>query len=350
MNTKKDAPAVEKTSVPSRRRLNRLSNLALQGTVELAGPDVNTRPMSDHFVVFSEDGAQLRQNGSREATLLNDAALARLAQEHGTITLDLVFAEDSCIDLSFSLPDALLPEMRRIIENEIAYRAPFAEDACFSFWIAEEQKDGTWRARAAVMLKEPVVSVLDQLAKHGLSAGVVRRATKGAPYAATPDWAGYSDSQRPSYGTKHLPAPLKMGLLGSAVFFVAAAALLVSVKLSAGQLRDEADAARALLTAQAQGMAEVRGLDTSLAQATDKLAMAGTLSALLPDGVWLDQLIVSDETVTLVGFAPSAADITGVLASLPQLSEIRFGSPVTRDNSQGLERFRIVADLTGAAG
>ncbi|MEL7181363.1 MAG: PilN domain-containing protein [Pseudomonadota bacterium] len=345
-----DAPAPGKITVPRGRRLNRLNNLALQGTAELAGPDVNTRPMSEHFVVFSEDAVQLRQGGSSEAIVFDDVALSQLTEKQGKIALDLVFADDSCIDLSFSLPDALLPEMRRIIENEIRYRAPFADDACFSFWVAEEQKDGAWRARAAVMLREPVVNVIEQLRKHGLSPGIVRRAAKGAPYAATPEWAGHGESGTPSYGTKHLPAPLKMGLLGAIGFCLAAAALLVSLTLSAGQTRADAEAAQAALAAQAQARAEVRRLDASLEQATDKLAMAGTLSALLPDGVWLDQMIVSDDTVTLVGFAPSAADITAVLATLPQLSEIRFGSPVTRDNTQNLERFRIVADLTGAAG
>ncbi|MEJ8561263.1 PilN domain-containing protein [Yoonia sp. GPGPB17] len=350
MSKADDAPAANKSSVPRRRRLNRLSNLALQGTAELSGPDVNARPMSEHFVVFSEDDVQLRQGGSREATVFDDAALARLAQTAGNLTLDLVFADDSCIDLSFSLPDALLPEMRRIIENEIRYRAPFQEDACFSFWVAEEQKDGAWRARAAVMLRAPVINVIEKLRKHGLSPGIVRRAAKGAPYAATPDWAGHDDGDRPAYGTRHLPSPLKMGLLGSAAFCVAAVVLLVSLTMTAAQSRADANGAQAALATQAQEMAEIRRLDNSLAQATDKLAMVGTLSALLPDGVWLDQMIVSDDTVTLVGFAPSAAEITAVLASLPQLTEIRFGSPVTRDNSQGLERFRIIADLTGVAG
>ena len=65
--------------------------------------------------------------------------------------------------------------------------------------------------------------------------------------------------------------------------------------------------------------------------------------------MWLDQLIIDDDTVTLAGFGPSAAEITQMLTTLPELTDIRFASPVTRDNSQSLERFRIAATLTGAA-
>ncbi len=349
MSNTDDGSTAKDMGVSRGRWLNRLRNLILQGSAELAGPDVNSLPVSDHFVVFTEDGVQLRRSGTRDAVVFDDAALAKLAKEEGDIALDLVFADESCIDLSFSLPDALLPEMRQIIENEIRYRAPFQESVSYSFWVAEEQKDGKWRGRAAVVLKEPVAAVIEQLSQHGFRPGIIRRAAKGSPFAATPAWAGHDADQRPRYGLKHLPSSLKLGLLGAVILCASAAALLMSQSMTAAQTRNEADAARATLAAQAQAMATVRQLDGSIALATDKLAMAGTLSSLLPDGVWLDQLIVTDESVTLVGFAPSAADITGVLATLPQLTEIRFGSPVTRDNTQGLERFRIVAYLTGGA-
>ena len=96
-------------------------------------------------------------------------------------------------------------------------------------------------------------------------------------------------------------------------------------------------------------MANANQLDASLALATDRLAMAGTLSGLLPDGVWLDQLLIDEDSITVSGFAPSAAEITRLLSTLPQLSEIQFASPVTRDNTQNLERFRISATLEGAS-
>ena len=76
------------------------------------------------------------------------------------------------------------------------------------------------------------------------------------------------------------------------------------------------------------------------------LALTGTLSGALPDDVWLDQIIIDGTDVTLVGFAPSAAEVTRILTELPTLSDIKFASPVIRDNSQSIERFRIAATLS----
>jgi len=331
-----------------RRQVNKFQNLLLQGAATLAGPDVDDVPLSERYIAFGPDGPQLRKHGSPDVTPYGDDALKELAADNPGQTLDLVFADESCIDLSFSLPDALLPEMRQIIENEVKYRSPFAEDACHAIWVGEEQTDGSWRGRAAVMLKANVDPVMAQIKQHDLKVGLVRRAAKGAAFAADPAWAGGSIAKPTRKGLRALPASLQLGLLGAAIFCASALAATVSDSMALSQTRTEADAARATLSAQAQSMATVRQLDTSLAQATDRLAMAGTLSTLLPDGVWLDQLIVDEDSVTVVGFAPSAAEITRLLSTLPQLSDIQFASPVTRDNTQNLERFRISATLSGA--
>ncbi|MEP2202031.1 MAG: PilN domain-containing protein, partial [Tateyamaria sp.] len=84
-------------------------------------------------------------------------------------------------------------------------------------------------------------------------------------------------------------------------------------------------------------------LDASLAKSTEVLAVTGTLSEVLPDEVWLSQIIIDDNEVTLVGFAPSAAEVTRILSDVPNLTDIKFASPVIRDNSQEIERFRIAA-------
>ena len=139
-----------------------------------------------------------------------------------------------------------------------------------------------------------------------------------------------------------------MGLLGAVIFCVSSIAALVSTTVAHGQMSDQAAAARTTLAAQAQAVAGLRTLDGALQVSTERLAMTGTLSALLPDGVWLDQLIVDEDTVTMVGFAPSAAEVTRLLTALPELTDIRFASPVTRDNTQNLERFRIAATLARA--
>ena len=325
---------------------NRIRNLVLQGLSEWAAPRSDQVPLSRYFISFDHKGTHLREADSRESQPLSREALAALMDAEGAQTLDLVFEGDSCIDLSFGLPDAILPELQKIAENEIAFRSPFSAAASHAFWVVEEQKNGRWRARAAVLLRNRVDEVLTLLTATGMRVGIVRRLGREGSFAARPAWAGHAPAKRPSF--RQIPAALMLSLLGAVIFCGSALALLLSTSLTQAQLSDAAAAARASLAGQAQSVSELRRLDDALALSTEKLAMTGRLSALLPDGVWLDQLVIDDDSVTIIGFAPSAAEITRLLSSMPGLTDVQFGSPVTRDNSQNLERFRIVAALEGA--
>jgi len=322
---------------------NIVKNHLYQGMVELALPRAEQVPLSDYCVSFDENGCHLRKTDGKHAEPLSRQALDKVATETGPVALDLVFEGESCIDLSFSLPDAPLPELHRIIEHEVAFRSPFSPEVSYSFWVGEEQADGRWRARAAVLLRAPVDDALGIIADAGFSVGLVRRVSRNNVFAARPLWAGHAPAKWPS--VTRLPAPLLMSLFGAIIFCASAIVALASSSLTHSQLSDQAAAAQTTLAGQAQAITGLTRLDEALQLSTEKLAMTGTLSALLPDGVWLDQLIVDEDTVTMIGYAPSAAEITRLLSTLPELTDIRFASPVTRDNTQNLERFRIAATL-----
>jgi len=332
-----------------RHRLNRFRNLTIQGAAELSARPASLQPETDYFIEFGERAPVFRRPGKPGEVEITPATLAQLAEKTGNAPIDLVFVGSSCIDLRFKLPDALLPELRQIIDNEIQFRSPFSEGASLWLWVAEELPDHQWQARAAVALKAPVEKLLAQLAEAGLPVGVVRRDAKDIHFAAYPDWATKSGAtNKPKAGLRHLPAFLKLTILGAGVFCASAIGLVVQNTMKHATIGAEADAARATISAQARASAGIRSIETAIAQSNEKLALTGVLSGLLPDGVWLDQLVIEDDTVTLIGFGPSAADITRLLATLPQLTDIRFASPVTRDNSQALERFRIAATLVEA--
>lgn len=65
----------------------------------------------------------------------------------------------------------------------------------------------------------------------------------------------------------------------------------------------------------------------------------------LPDGTWLTQLQMHNGTLTLTGFSMAAAPLIARLEASPLLAQVRFGSPVTPDESVGGERFNIVAQV-----
>jgi Tfp pilus assembly protein PilN len=71
-----------------------------------------------------------------------------------------------------------------------------------------------------------------------------------------------------------------------------------------------------------------------------KLHMLQQLTKLLPDGTWLQELNISEDTVDINGYSNRAADLVPPLENSPYFSQVEFTAPITRDN-QNREVFRI---------
>jgi Fimbrial assembly protein (PilN) len=329
--------------------LVRLKNVLRQGVHDLARPGHAGRPRSAEAIEITDQGLFLALANSEQPVPLTPQLLAVFADRASPRPVDLVFRNNSCIDVAFSVPTAPMDELRQLIESEVQFRSPFSEAVSLSFWTAREQADGRWQVQAAVLLKAKVAELLADLQANRVPMGQVWREKAGVSFAAQPVWAtGPQPVPGPLAILKGLPATLKLTLAGSGLLLASATALTLSLSVNAGSLASDADAARASLSAEAQTSASLRSLDQSLARSADRLAMTGRLSGLLPDGFWLDQLAVEQDTVTLTGYGPSAAEVTRLLTSLPELTDITFASPVTRDNTQSLERYRISATFVGA--
>jgi hypothetical protein len=328
----------------------RLRNILQQGLHDLVGvPDAGRAVRSAEAIEINDQGVFLTLAQGTQPVPISARMVAGLAERAAPRPVDLVFRGNCCIDLAFSVPTAPLPELRQMIESEVQFRSPFAEPVSLFFWTAQEEAGGRWQVRAAVLLKARIADLLADLQANGVAIGRVWREGGDASFVTQPAWAtGPRSAPRPVDIARSLPVTLKYSLAGGALFLTSAVLLTMSLGLGAGRLADRADAARASLSEKAQTTASLRSLDQSLARSADRLAMTGRLSALLPDGYWLDQLAIETDTVTLTGFGPSAAEVTRLLTTLPELSDITFASPVTRDNTQSLERYRISATLAGS--
>ena len=71
-----------------------------------------------------------------------------------------------------------------------------------------------------------------------------------------------------------------------------------------------------------------------------KLRMVEQLTKLLPDGTWLQQLEISQDTVEIFGLSNHAAELVQPLENSPYFTQVEFTAPITRDN-QSREVFRI---------
>jgi general secretion pathway protein L len=79
-----------------------------------------------------------------------------------------------------------------------------------------------------------------------------------------------------------------------------------------------------------------------------KLRLLAQLTKLLPDGTWLQELQISEDTVEILGSSNRAADLVPPLENSPYFSQVEFTSPITRDN-KNKEVFRIRMRLKQAA-
>ena len=79
-----------------------------------------------------------------------------------------------------------------------------------------------------------------------------------------------------------------------------------------------------------------------------KLRLLEQLTKLLPDGTWLQELHISEESVEINGYSNHAAELVPPLENSPYFTQVEFTAPITRDN-QSREVFRIRMRLKQAA-
>lgn len=321
--------------------------LLAQSASQVVAADPLPKDRCVFFIELGNRTPRLRATGEADWVDLNEGSLEVLADAARSGKVDLVLNDDACIDLTFEVPPGPLAEVSRMIDAEILYRSPFAEDAALAIWDAHEAPSGGWTVNAAVTLEEPVKRLVSELAKHKLEFASIIRDNSTRSLRAAPPWTRTATEDTPSAFTifRSLSPALQAALAGAALFALSATLHWGSTLLQDWSLNDDAARAQMDLRSTAAATARLRNLDASLAQSTEVLALTGTLSKALPDDVWLDQINIDGADVTLVGFAPSAAEVTRILTEIPGLADIKFASPVIRDNTQEIERFRIAAIL-----
>ena len=289
-----------------------------------------------------------------DITSINDQAeLIQLLQELPEGEVDLVFAGRTALDLSFQIPNGPFNDLQAMIETELEFRSPIQRNQSVWFWAAQETENGDWLVEGAIVLKTSVDWILEAIKSTGKTINLARRHREDGSLrlGVEPDWlkktSMLSKATGPFARLAKIPPALRLPIAAFAIFLISTVALYVaqSVRYNAvaAQAQQSSDTLRQLAAAQAitSSLIDRRSMGEA------RVALIGKLAATLPDGVWLEQLIIEDSDITIIGFAPSAAEVTRLLATLSAVNEIEFGSPVTRDNTQNLERFRINAKLTG---
>jgi general secretion pathway protein L len=69
------------------------------------------------------------------------------------------------------------------------------------------------------------------------------------------------------------------------------------------------------------------------------------LSRVIPDGTWLNGLQFANRRLTIQGLSPSASSLIQRIDASAFFRNVSFVSPVTKDASNGLERFQIAGEV-----
>ena len=261
-------------------------------------------------------------------------------------TAALVLFDDSCYDLTLTLPPAPLPEFEAMIRNEINFASPFHEEESHSFWRANENADGTWEVHIGVVLKSEVARALEAAEEHGVDLRQVVRLgdDEASSIYAAPGWLVGEETERTP-----LPLALKLPAAALALFIVSVGANLGLTALQAGDLRAQAAAADQQLRRAASEMGFQRAVNNTVASARQNIQMLAQLSTALPNDTWLDRVTIEADKVRMVAFGPSGAETVRLLSGLDGVADPRSIGTVTRDNSQNVERYVIEFDLVRPA-
>jgi general secretion pathway protein L len=239
---------------------------------------------------------------------------------------------------SFKLPAAVTENLAGAIAAELDRVTPFTPDQVYFTYRAGPVRNREIAIDLAVVPR--------RLADPLLAEGIARLiAPDGAP-----DWLD---------GRNFLPrgtARWRPGLSRPVVLVLLLALLLPSAAaywrgqhLQSRLAEAQRQAARTLVLARevASRRAGLSPLDIERAGRPSVSLLLADLTRTLPDGAYLDGLSVDGQSVTLSGYANSAAALIPALAQSGRFTDAHFTGGVVREPDRGLERFQIAVLYAG---
>lgn len=267
----------------------------------------------------------------------------------------LSLPEGDAVQARLTVPETALRALDEIVDTEIARLTPFRADDVAQARRVGSSEGGQVRINLTVVPKSRLMERVAALRAEGVEPGA---AIAGAPPGDGPigpwldgDLLGLAPP-RARHGTFAvvLAVTLLLGI-GALVSPLASDWLLLrdldrqrmTLATRAATILDQADR---LAAAEARLMAL-----NAFRSGQPRVTTLERLTAALPDDTWLTELSVeATGRVVLAGLSRDAAGLLRRLAATPDLTDVAFTGPVTRDGASGAERFRLSLSLASAGG
>ena len=260
------------------------------------------------------------------------------------------------------LPAGAEPDLARIMRHKLDLLTPWpAEQVYFDQRIRQRLTGGRIDVALAVAQRARVDGLIARLASIGIKVDAVDIAPGATdmPLGANLLGTGRLRGRR-RWLYRLVPVLLVLALL--------AEGLLVGGRIleRQGQLATRGRAAAELelrltdLPALRERLQSLRARASFFASerrlAPASIVVLDSLSRLLPDGVWLDELSLEGRRLVIGGFAAEAAPLVGLIEASPLFEGVRFQAPSTRVDTPGpdgaeiaAERFSISATVAAGA-
>lgn len=206
---------------------------------------------------------------------------------------------------------------------------------------------------AAYVLKEHLISGLVSDLK---GAGIRPSSVRIDGVETEPFWQARNGSRDQAKGWAAFSA-LLVGLL--------ALASVISLELHRSELATLVETRQARVIAledrvakasaeASEGAAKAQGMATDLAgfaQQSRRLAQLVDLTVVLPDAVWISELSMTKDTMTMSGFtSQDVAELVKILQGISWAEEVQLNGAVTFDSYSGQNRFDISLRLASGEG
>ncbi len=246
-----------------------------------------------------------------------------------------------------TLPIAAERDPERVLHYEMDRITPFTADELFWTWTIErrDRAQGRLYVRLLLVPKVRLASVLGALREVGLRPAALEAATPGGPTRHIA-----LDRAQPARWRKR---SLSVAAAACAVLVIAAVAVPFGVQSVQSQrveqriaaLRPQVDQAEALRRRILSSAAGSDVFEEQRNRVGDALQTLATLTDVLPDDTFLNELTLRARIVTISGQSAGAARLIAALAAERSIRNPAFAAPVTRSEGTRSEGFSIRAEV-----
>ena len=265
--------------------------------------------------------------------------------------LALALNRDLALKRMVRLPAAMEENLYQAMGYEMDRLTPFRPDQVYYGVHISERLTTTRQILVELVLtpRQRLDDLLNDLTRQGWQPAVVYLADDGAPghYNLLPDHYRTKTVSWPRIANWSLGAVIATILLMMTFLpLFTASAAITRLESETGKLSKQAKEVEALreenekLTRKSSFLQDKKFTEPAMVD------MLEELSQLIPDATWLDGLQYRDHRVVIQGHSPSASTLIEALETSAYFGKVNFLSPVTKDISNGLERFQISFEVT----